>query len=81
MNGVPAYGTGRHEAYLTQQDERAEVARDLEAEQEQAGFLAWYEAQAWSDGEHGWGDMADAFKAGMKEQRDLDAARLREARS
>ena len=34
MNGIPEYGTGRHEDYLTQREERAEVARDLEAEPE-----------------------------------------------
>jgi hypothetical protein len=82
MNGIPASGTGRHEDYLMQQDERAEVARDFQAEQEHAEWSGWMEAQGFPRHEgYAGGDMFDAFKAGMQAQRDLDAAQQREARS
>lgn len=51
-----------------------QAARDLQAERAHAEFLGWYEAQTWpGEAEHGWGDMSDAFKAGMQAQRDLTA--------
>jgi hypothetical protein len=83
MNGIPQYGTGRHEDYLVQQEERAEVARDLEAEQEHAEWTGWMDAQGYATSQrqgsegYGGGDMFDAFKGGMQATRDLDDAQER----
>jgi hypothetical protein len=86
MTGIPEYGTGRHEDYLVQQEERAEVARDLLAEQEHAEWTGWMDAQGYATSQrqgsegYGGGDMFDAFKAGMQAARDLDAAQEQPAR-
>lgn len=50
------------EPFMTREDF---AARQPQAGQENAVFLAWYEAQSWADADHGWNDMACAFKAGM----------------
>lgn len=74
---IPAFGTGQHEDYLRQQEERAEVARDLQGEQDHAEFTGWWEAQGY-DADHaqtfyGADVMAETFLAGMQAARDLAA--------
>jgi len=85
MTGIPEYGTGRHEDYLSQQDERAEQARDQQAEQDHAEWLDWMDSEGYAASQrqgsegYGGGDMFDAFKAGMQAARDLAAAKERPA--
>lgn len=74
MNGIPEYGTGQHEDYLSQQDERAELARDLAAEEAAREFAGWAEAQGYDDSElYSFAEMDEAFAAGMQAARDLAA--------
>ena len=74
MNGIPEYGTGRHEDYLCQQEERAEVARDQRAEETKREFDGWFEAQGLDDqGRFDQDEMQFAFESGMQAERDLDA--------
>lgn len=55
--------------------------RDLQGEREYAEFTGWMEAQGYPVEdcypEHGSGDTAEAFYAGMQAQRDLDDASRR----
>jgi hypothetical protein len=75
--GIPAPGTGRHEDYLSQQDERAEVARDLAAEEVSREFAGWAEAQGYDDSElYSFAEMDEAFAGGMQAARDVDAPEL-----
>jgi hypothetical protein len=81
VTGIPEYGAGRHEDYLSQRDERAEVARDLQAEEVTREFAGWAEAQGYDDSElYSFAEMDEAFAAGMQAARDLDAAQERPAR-
>jgi hypothetical protein len=66
VNGIPECGTGRHEDYLSQQDERADVARERQAEQDCAEWRGWMEASAYSTHPDDCEGMAEAFEAGMR---------------
>lgn len=79
MNGIPEYGTGRHEDYLSQQDERAEAARDHQAEEGCAEWRGWMEANAYSTHPDDCEGMAEAFAAGMRAARELAAAQPKPA--
>jgi hypothetical protein len=76
VNGIPEYGTGRREDYLSQQDERAEQARDQAAGEVTREFAGWFEAQGYPspDDRYDGEEMAEAFKSGMQAARDLAAA-------
>jgi hypothetical protein len=78
VSGIPEYGTGRHEDYLSQQDERAEQARDQAAGEVTREFAGWFEAQGYPspDDRYDGEEMAEAFKSGMQAARDLAAPEL-----
>jgi len=71
MNGISEHGTGRNEDYLSQQDERAEQARDQAAEEVSREFDGWFEAQGYDAADSAYEEMAEAFEAGMQAARDL----------